>query len=157
MKRLRRTLTAPRRALARAPRWARAVWVLVAAVAVGLALAWAQDDANRRGYQQGFEAGVTAPAPAPAAAPQLPPWLPEGTDRVRAREAMREGLPFAVESHDEGFGCAARLLLMPDGHLWWLQTPDPGGRELTWEVERWGLPQMGCDSEKLSPAKGRRR
>ena len=154
MKRLKRILTAPQRALARAPRWVRGVWVLVAAVAVGLALAWAQDDANRRGYQQGFEAGAVTPAPAPTAAPQLPAWLPEGTDRVRAREAMREGLPFAVESHDEGFGCAARLLLMPDGHLWWLQHPETGGRELTWEVGRWGQPLVGCDSEKLPSKRG---
>ncbi|ULP48064.1 hypothetical protein [Mycolicibacter virginiensis] len=137
-----------------APRWARvtlaAVWIL--ALVTGLVISGQL--ALDASYQRGFEAGVSAPAPAPATGPQLPEWLPAGADRTAALEAMERGVPFVVESRDEGFGCVARLMLLPDGRLWWLQHPESGGRELTWEVGRWGLPHMGCDSEQLRPAKG---
>lgn len=127
-----------------APRWARitvlAVWALVLIAALGIGGELALDAS----YQKGFEAGAAAPASGPVAEPQLPSWLPAGTDREAAQQAMRDGLPFQVVSLDEGFGCAARLLLMPDGRLWWLGYMTPGGAPPGWEVGSRHTPRVGC-------------
>lgn len=137
-----------------APKWAQvtlaAVWILVllAGLAIGGKLAL---DAS---FQKGYEAGVQASASGPSPEPQLPAWLPAGTDRAAALAAMRDGVPFQMVSLDEGFGCAATLVLMPNGQVWWLQHPELGGEALLWEVGDRGRPQMGCDSEKLPSMRG---
>jgi hypothetical protein len=113
------------------------------ATACAFGVTWAQDDAFGRGYASG-RAEVLHPEP------ELPSWLPAGTDRARALEAMEQGVPFQVESHDEGYGCAARFMLLPNGQLWWLRYTPPGGTPLTWEVgARDYHPQMGCFNMQL--------
>lgn len=132
-----------------APRWARvtvlAVWiaVLVAALGIGGKLAL---DAS---YQRGYEAGVQASASAAVGEPELPAWLPAGTDRTAALAAMRDGVPFQMVSFDEGFGCSATLVLMPNGRVWWIGYANPGGSVPSWEVGGGNTPKIGCDSEKL--------
>lgn len=125
MKRLNRILRAPGRALAKAPRWARMVWVLVVATACAIGVGWAQDLARAQGYASGdaesarraaagysvgYAAGERHEERRSRGVVEVDA-LPDGVDRDAAAEAEAAGEAYAFLSGRPEIGCTVMLRL----------------------------------------------
>ena len=147
MKRVNRILHAPGRVLAKAPRWARMVWVLVLATGVGLGVAWAQDDAFARGYASGAaEAARQAVVQVDSrervytmGLDELPPFV----NRDLAEQAAEQGAPFVWRDRGDNNVPCHPMLRLANGNTYYIPAEqfwgiEGDGRVLDSTVEMYG-------------------